>query len=87
MVSVPFLTSLSIYAHTFRAGPGVCAGRPLAQLEMRLLVAEFVRRFDMRFAPGMTMEKWEAGLVDRVALTRGPLWLELRDRMSGPQKK
>lgn len=64
----------------YYTGPGVYAGRPIAQFEMRLLFAELIRRFDMRFAPGMTTKKWEDNLADKDALTRGALWLNLRER-------
>jgi hypothetical protein len=61
-------------------GPGACAGRSLAQLEMRLVVAELIRRFDMNFGSNMTLEQWEVNLLDRFTLMRGALWVKLQQR-------
>jgi cytochrome P450 len=43
-------------------------GRALALLELRVLLAAIVQRFDIRFADGFTQKEWLDGLKDRFAL-------------------
>jgi hypothetical protein len=61
-------------------GPHNCAGRALALFEMRVVLAELVRRFDISLAKGMTAEVWEAGLREWSVLATGSLWVVLEER-------
>jgi cytochrome P450 len=61
-------------------GPGNCAGRSLALHEMRTVLSTFVRRFDMRFAPGFEAADWAAQLRDVSNLARGRLPVVLSKR-------
>ena len=64
----------------FSSGPANCAGKRLAILELRFLLASLVSRFDMRFAPGWDVGKWEECLLDRFMLAKGELMAELSPR-------
>ncbi|EEB93292.1 hypothetical protein MPER_08075 [Moniliophthora perniciosa FA553] len=61
----------------FSSGPANCAGKRLAILELRFVVALLVSRFDMRFTPGWDIRKWEEGLKDRFMISKGELMVEI----------
>jgi cytochrome P450 len=58
-----------------------CAGRPLAQVEMRMVIATLLLRFDVRFADGFDQQQWLDGLTDRFSLgTDGSLRIVVEKR-------
>jgi cytochrome P450 len=71
---------LSERVQLFAAGPGICVGRSLALNEMRMVLSTFVRRFDVRFAPGFTAADWTSQLRDVGNLARGKLPVILSKR-------
>ncbi|KAL9097268.1 MAG: hypothetical protein Q9165_000695 [Trypethelium subeluteriae] len=44
--------------HPFGMGPRGCLAQPLARLEMRLLLALFLYRYDIDLSPGESLRKW-----------------------------
>jgi hypothetical protein len=48
--------------------------------EMRTVLAAFVRRFDVQFAPGFQLEDWTSKLEDQYILTHGHLPVVLSKR-------
>ena len=53
----------------FSAGPMVCAGKAVAQTEMRAVVCAVIQRFEVTFANEASMDAWE-GKVEEVFTTR-----------------
>jgi len=56
-------------------------GKPLALLEMRLVLASMLYHFDMRLANGYRAEQWEQDLQDYFVLQKGPLPVKLTTRL------
>ncbi|KAJ7692153.1 cytochrome P450 [Mycena rosella] len=46
----------------FSTGPANCAGRSLAMLELRMVVAYVMQAFELRFADGYDKNRWEVDL-------------------------
>lgn len=57
----------------FSFGPANCAGKNLALVEMRMVIALLVQRYDMRFAEGFDPRAWEDTLEDVLVMKRGEL--------------
>ncbi|KAJ6543634.1 cytochrome P450 [Mycena vulgaris] len=57
----------------FSAGPANCAGKNLAMLEMRMVVAYIMQAFEIRFASGYDKGRWEAELKDQFVMQKGSL--------------
>jgi cytochrome P450 family 628 len=84
----------------FIAGPYHCVGRNFAMMEMRMVIAEIVRRYDMQLIKdkgdargkvdvsfGTYMERFEEQIEDRSVLEiEGELWA-LLSRRDGPVRK
>lgn len=64
----------------FSSGPANCAGKNLALLEMRLLIALLLHRFDMQFDPTYDSALWEKDLEDWFIMKAGPLPVMLTSR-------
>ncbi|KAJ2934757.1 hypothetical protein H1R20_g2339, partial [Candolleomyces eurysporus] len=64
----------------FSTGPANCAGKPLALMELRYVIALLVRKFDLDFQEDFDVEGWENTLTDRLTMCRGPLLVNLRKR-------
>lgn len=64
----------------FSIGPANCAGKPLALIELRLVIANLVRRFDISFDENYDPRDWEKKLFDRFVLVKGQLMTALRLR-------
>ena len=64
----------------FSSGPANCVGKNLALLELRMVVAALVQKFDIKFAEGYDPRKWHEELQDFTAAMVGklPVVLELR---------
>lgn len=54
-------------------GPTSCVGKNLAIVELRMVVAAVVRKFNIAFAPGWNPENWEENIKDHFLLVTGPL--------------
>ena len=65
----------------FSYGPANCAGRNLALVEMRMVVALLMQRFEMRFAPGYDPKRWEEEIEDFFVVKNGKLPVVLTPRM------
>lgn len=60
------------------AGPFGCMGKQFAHLEMRLVLAKTLLRYDLKFAPGFDPEKFLAGVKNmRVTSFGYPLRLQV----------
>ncbi|KAJ7251442.1 high nitrogen upregulated cytochrome P450 monooxygenase 2 [Mycena rebaudengoi] len=64
----------------YSAGPMNCAGKLLAQLELRLVVATLVQKFDMSLEPGWDRANWEKDLEDFFAFKKGALPTRIKPR-------
>ncbi|KAF9229338.1 cytochrome P450 [Gyrodon lividus] len=64
----------------FSIGPANCAGKPLATLELRAVLALFIMHFDMEFDDGFDPETWIESLKDHFVLERGRLMVKMRSR-------
>ncbi|THH05653.1 hypothetical protein EW145_g4639 [Phellinidium pouzarii] len=65
----------------FSYGPANCAGRALAQTEMRMIVALLMQHFSMRFADGYDPRDWEAHIEDWFTVKKGKLHVVLTPRV------
>ncbi|KAF5326171.1 hypothetical protein D9611_000819 [Ephemerocybe angulata] len=75
----------------FSYGPANCAGKPLALLELRYVIAHLVTRFDLLLpqeSEGSSGRKvtWEDDLEDRFVFTKGPLNVSMRSRRGSSSK-
>lgn len=66
---------------TGSTGRSSCIGKQLALLEIRKMVVELVRRYDVAFAPGQDPRAFEEGIKDTFTLTVPSLHLELTPRV------
>ncbi|KAK7029018.1 hypothetical protein VNI00_014728 [Paramarasmius palmivorus] len=57
----------------FSHGPTACAGKALALMEMRTVIAAIVANFDIAFEPGWDTREWERDLKDFFILRVGRL--------------
>lgn len=64
----------------FSYGPANCAGRNLALVEMRMVVALLVQRFDMKFVDGYNPGGWEKAIKDWLVVKLGELPVILTPR-------
>ena len=76
----PFVCDTAAFI-PFSYGPANCVGKPLAMLEMRIVVALLIQRFDMRFADGYDASRWEKELGDFFVMVTGDLPVILSPRM------
>ena len=65
----------------FSAGAASCVGKNLALLELRMVVAALVQKFDIKFAEGYDPRKWHEELQDFMVAKVGklPVVLKLRE--------
>lgn len=64
----------------FSYGPANCAGRNLAVMEMRMVVALVMQRFELAFAEGYDPRTWEEELQDWLVVKLGRLPVILTPR-------
>ncbi|KAH9932278.1 cytochrome P450 [Fomitopsis serialis] len=64
----------------FSTGPANCVGRPLALIEMRMVLVYVLRAFDLRLKDGFDAERWREDLRDLFVTIRGPLLVVLTPR-------
>ncbi|KAH8118549.1 cytochrome P450 [Phellopilus nigrolimitatus] len=64
----------------FSYGPVNCAGRNLALVEMRMVVALLIQRFEMRLEDGYDPRDWDKALEDRFVMKIGKLPVVLKAR-------
>lgn len=65
----------------FSYGPANCAGRNLALVEMRMVVALLIQRFDMTFAAGYNPGSWNKAIKDWFVVKVGELPVTLTPRI------
>lgn len=64
----------------FSTGPANCAGKPLAMLELRVVVSLLVMHFDMEFGDDFDPKTWIESLNDFFLMEGGKLMVKLRVR-------
>ncbi|KAL5522514.1 hypothetical protein ACEPAG_8530 [Sanghuangporus baumii] len=64
----------------FSYGPAQCAGRTLGLVEMRMVTALLMQRFEFQFAGDYNPNDWEEHLEDFFVLCNGPLRVKLTPR-------
>ncbi|OCB86788.1 cytochrome P450 [Sanghuangporus baumii] len=74
-----FTTNVAAFI-PFSAGRANCVGKSLALMEIRMVVATIVQRFDMEFAEGYDPHKWEEDLQEFFVMKVGKLPVVLRAR-------
>ena len=77
--NVPVVNNTAAFI-PFSYGPANCAGRGLALMEMRMVVALLLQKFEMRFADGFDTKMWEEHLEDFFVLSNGKLPVVLTTR-------
>jgi len=65
----------------FAFGPANCVGKHFAMIEMRMVIASLMQKFDVRFAEGYDPAEWEANLEDFFVMKKGPLPVVLTPRL------
>lgn len=65
----------------YSVGPMNCAGKLLAQLELRVVLATLVQRFDMELKPQWNPLEWETNLQDFFVSTKGTLPVIIKPRV------
>ncbi|KAF8989679.1 cytochrome P450 [Cyathus striatus] len=65
----------------YSTGPMNCAGKLLAQLELRAVVASLIRDLDLKFQDDWDTMNWEKELEDMFVFKKGKLPVELSLRM------
>lgn len=64
----------------YSIGPMNCAGKLLAQLELRVVVATLVQQLDMELDPEWDPARWESELEDCFVFAKGTLPVLVRKR-------
>ena len=64
----------------FSVGPQHCAGKAFAMAELRLVLCEMLRHFEMKIPKGRSLDKWETSLQDIYTTARRPLYVVLTPR-------
>jgi len=77
--NTPVIHDLDAYL-PFSYGTRVCVGKTLAQMEMRIVAASVVQKFDMEVADGYDIKRWDKDLQDFYVYTAGPLPVRLTER-------
>ena len=67
----------------FSAGPANCVGKPLALIEMRMVLAALLQVFDIRYPDNYDSTAWVDGLGDWLVTTRVDLPAVLKLRSPG----
>ncbi|KLO08951.1 high nitrogen upregulated cytochrome P450 monooxygenase 2 [Schizopora paradoxa] len=78
--NIKFSTDASAFI-PFAGGFANCVGKNLAIVEMRMVVALLVQKFDMRFAEGYDQRKWEESIEDWLVVKTGELPVVLSSRV------
>ncbi|KAF8998289.1 cytochrome P450 [Cyathus striatus] len=71
-LSNEYKTNQSVYI-PFSIGPMNCVGKLLGQLELRLVLATLVQKFDFEFRKGWDVGEWDAHLDDYFLFEKGVL--------------
>jgi cytochrome P450 len=61
----------------FSYGPTICAGKNLAQMEMRMVLCWILRLFRFSKAPGVVYEEWEEKIQDWFVVHHEPLMVSV----------
>jgi cytochrome P450 len=78
-LNTPVIHDLGAYL-PFSHGTRICVGKTLAQMEMRIVAASVVQKFDMEVACGYDIEQWDKDLQDFYVYMAGPLPVRLIER-------
>ncbi|KIX00842.1 uncharacterized protein Z518_09907 [Rhinocladiella mackenziei CBS 650.93] len=70
----------------FSTGPYACIGKNLAYMEIRLLTAQLVRRFDVSLAPGETGQKLLGESKDHFTMGLGECFMTFTRREAGKEQ-
>ena len=68
----PFTHNLNAFV-PFSHGPANCVGKPLAMLEMRMVLCHTMQRLTLRLADGWDPREWERQIEDRFITKHGAL--------------
>ena len=68
----PITHNLDAYI-PFSYGTRLCVGKALLQIEMRVVVASVVQKYDMEVADRYDIEQWDRDLQDFYVYMAGPL--------------
>ncbi|KZT08062.1 cytochrome P450 [Laetiporus sulphureus 93-53] len=66
----------------FSIGPSGCVGKPVAQIELRMILAFMLQAFDIRFAESYDKAQWTHDMQDFFIVLKGPLPVVLTPRTS-----
>lgn len=69
---VKFVTNPGAFI-PYSLGPMNCAGKPLAQMELRVVVATMVQELDLELDMGWDAARWERDMQDHFIFTKGKL--------------
>lgn len=64
----------------FSVGPAQCAGKPLAMMELRVVLAMWMSKFEIKLKDGFDKEAWVDALTDRLTLFRDPVLVDIKRR-------
>lgn len=65
----------------FSSGPRSCPGKNLALMELRMVAASIMQRFEMKVADGFDLMGWENTLEDYFVIKKGALPVDLTARV------
>ncbi|KAF9643937.1 cytochrome P450 [Thelephora ganbajun] len=77
--NTPIIHDLGAYL-PFSYGTRTCVGKTLAQMELRVVAASVVQKFDMEVADGYDTKQWDRDLQDFYVFKAGPLPVHLIKR-------
>lgn len=69
---VEFVTNPAAFI-PYSLGPMNCVGKPLAQMELRVVLAMMVQELDLELDMGWDPARWERDMVDHFIFTKGRL--------------
>jgi len=75
----PVIHDLDAYV-PFSYGTRLCVGKTLAQMEIRVVAASVVQKFDMVVVDGYDIKQWDRDLQDFYVSMTGPLPVCLTER-------
>ena len=64
----------------FGMGVSNCLGREIARMEIKMVAAYLVQRFDFAFGPSWNEEEWARKRLEHVIMRRAPVMISLKER-------
>ncbi|KAF9442822.1 cytochrome P450 [Macrolepiota fuliginosa MF-IS2] len=77
--TVPFILEKDTFI-PFSIGAANCAGRPISLVEVKLVIPNIERRFNLASDDDFDPDQWEKELLDRFVIVKGQLGAALRVR-------